>query len=771
MKKSNFLFRKIQIKGNIKLLSAWVLFVFFLHNYFFFQRLLNNNVLYSLFFLFLILVSGVGIIFIIKKIYLKNFPPIFTLDAFIIKPIWLFIILFIFLIIFIHADSFILINPTKWGDLIHLALTIGKSFLAAGIFFLVSYGIGKKILNLFKIETKQLMVNFLFSVGLGIITLSFITYLLSALAMAYSLIVYAIVVVAILISWSEIKYILKILFNSWITFSRKEFDRFEYMAIMLLGILLFLGLFSSLATLLSAKWDSFHQYLLFPFEYAKEHRLIFYPYHPYWGFPQAGEMTFLLAILLGGMQTAFVQNYFFLILTLLGVNALLGFIAKNWRIWILTSIIIFPPLMFYTFGYIKIEPLFTFITTLIFLTLYELFHSNESNQKKKYWILLSIFLGILMIIKYTAALFIIALGIILLNHRKYLEIGIKKWILLGLIVAALFSPWAIKNIWYYQQAFYPILAGVDTIKKTTGLQCHKELIATSNEDIFLIHNHEPLKTKSTLLAKILLASTLFFLENGMKIGDFGFALAFFLPLFFIHPPRKENRFMRMLYGFTIVYTILWLVFFAGQAWYLLPSFLSFMLVIGFILSQKYPKETFRTPQILMLIWLILTIYVILNGNSISQKSKFIRQENSFYEILSSSLDDYQDKNKSFIHQLQARQYINNVILTKNPNALIYGFEEPQGFFINQSYKHLIPDFFGYLWQCFSQKSDNIYQSLKNLGVTHIWYNTMSIPSCIFPENKDKFQICQSLISLQKFIQDHSLPIEKQFNTIILYQLP
>jgi len=103
-------------------------------------------------------------------------------------------------------------------------------------------------------------------------------------------------------------------------------------------------------------------------------------------------------------------------------------------------------------------------------------------------------------------------------------------------------------------------------------------------------------------------------------------------------------------------------------------------------------------------------------------------------------------------------YINtNILSGNNSNALIYGFTDTQGYFINDSYKNFIPDFYGYLFACLSRQG-KAYENMKKLGVSYIIFSSDTYPLCSAGDTK--FITCQSRNNFRVFINKYGELIHK-----------
>ena len=699
------------------------------------------------------------ILFIFKKItFGENDKKEFMVPSFLLTAS-----AFLFLVIYINND--IIIN-FEFKNLKYIPLTafnLGKELLIITLFFSSAYCIGKKLLSFLLDDCFNNIENVLISIGLGIGFLGYYVFLISIFNFAYWYFIYPLIITSLAFGYKDITKIFShfIKGKSKVTLKIKRFP--EYAATVIITMLIMLTLICSFANLLSSGWDTFHQYLTFPEIYKENHGLTFFPFHPHWGFPQFGEMTFLAGMLLGGLATPFLINYFMIILGVSGLVSVFNKFGGKFNIWVISILIGMPLLIIFQSGYLKIESVLFFYLVLIFLVLQKIIFNPKST---KIWIIFSIFCGLLASIKYTSIFSIIGLALPLVVFRKKIGIEWKKLILMAAIVFVIFSPWMIKNYIYYQSPLYPLFSGNDRIKELTGADCNHSFKNSCKEDSFIFRNNQKLKTGNQILSNILLNTKSIFLGGYFDIANMGPFFAIFLPLIFWLLIKEKDIYIKILATFSFIFLILGTVLFNGQAWYFLPVIIPCSIIISYLFEKKLITERYPLIKLLIFLWISLDLLFFMSIYNPKSEIAYIRGQKS----LSAAVENKKYFNTENMHGwYRMWRYINKKIISQNEqNGIVYGFMDTQGYFIKDSYKNFIPDFFGYAFSCLSKNGD-AYVNMKKLGVGYFIFDSETDKLCKKDKNKEKFLICQTQKEFDNFIKEHAELVRKE-GSIRLYKL-
>ena len=392
-----------------------------------------------------------------------------------------------------------------------------------------------------------------------------------------------------------------------------------------------------------------------------------------------------------------------------------------------------------------------------------------SADKSRPFLLLAVFLGISLTIKYTSVFFIFSTVLAVIIFKDKLEIGFKKLFLLAGVILLLFLPWGLKDIFYYGNPVYPIFAGNDFCQKELGIQCHANLIENSNEDVLLMNGNHWMKADNQIFSNIkLLGATL--AGNGFSINSFGPWILIFLPLLPLFYFRIKSDFVRAVYLMSAIYSILWLIFMSGQAWYLLPAIVGYLIILGYIFEKHFDLVRFKQMKSLIAIWGFLVMFIIFSPGILNERMLYAKGEISIEQAWSGIADKTKNNpgNYNPTDSLKMNYFINQNIIGKGSGKLIYSFIDPQGYFIKDSYKNFIPDFFGYLFGCIYQNGD-AYGKLKKLGVGYVLADASYFGECNF-ENKDEFKTCVAQQHFADFVRENNLSIVHREGGIILYEL-
>ena len=111
----------------------------------------------------------------------------------------------------------------------------------------------------------------------------------------------------------------------------------------------------------------------------------------------------------------------------------------------------------------------------------------------------------------------------------------------------------------------------------------------------------------------------------------------------------------------------------------------------------------------------------------------------------------------------------NELLRFDDNAKIYGFMEPRGYFIDDSAKRLVLDYYGEKIRCLGT-FDEVKQSLRGMGVRYIVANTGGKKRCGKMMDPHINELCRSIDFFDSFVQSESFPILYEVGDTVLYRL-
>jgi hypothetical protein len=133
-----------------------------------------------------------------------------------------------------------------------------------------------------------------------------------------------------------------------------------------------------------------------------------------------------------------------------------------------------------------------------------------------------------------------------------------------------------------------------------------------------------------------------------------------------------------------------------------------------------------------------------------EKKKFIRGEYD-YAVAVSSYKNISGRSGRY-EWYRAWDYINQQMKSGKTSGIVYGFFDAQGYFIKDSHKNFIPDFYGYLFRCMDKDGD-VYDKMKKIGVKYVLAGK-NTGLCEKKEDIDKFYDCQTQVRFREYIESH-----------------
>ena len=669
------------------------------------------------------------------------------------------IFFFLSVIAFLFSDWFFGLEVRDTPDILGVIGNILKATLFAGAFFLSAIIVGKyAVFRLTEgIFSRSESAIIHMAIGTGI--WGYVIFLLDVFGKADPKYAKILLIGILILSWQDIM--------AWLMrLARKEISISSVLgpkeaAFVGIFILSAIAFGRSLAGIAAAGWDTLHQYLTFPTTYFEHHSFVPFSFHPHWGFPQLAEMLFQAGLMTGDQETPFLFNYAFIAIGIIGFAIAARSIAPKFFVWP-TAILASTPFLFnIQAGYLKVESLlFLYIVTLSIILL-KAVPGNDMKPSSRIFVLIGIILGLLLSVKYTSVFIAASLLLSFLVFRKYTGFGWRQAALVAGTTLAVFSPWLIKNQLVYDSPLYPLLPGHDTISERLETDCHPYFMRVCREDIFVHLYPETFADRSDLFSRIRANIRLFLRGNMspiMLVGPF-FAIA--LPIGIWALLQRKNLRQRFLFTVSLAYLAMGILFFAGQSWYFLPAMVLFLLSVSFrIVAAETRAE--RLMHRLVIIWLLLIIAAFSFARMTPALNSYARHEITIEEFRRSLGNESEQQLSLYLMW----QHVNELIRdSSDPDLLIYGFRDTQGYFIHDSYRHFIPDFYGYLFLCMEEHGGAL-EGMRRLGVDYILYDSNISGGCGI---RDEFSICRSFEGFKKFIEENGVLIRSE-GRIRLYAL-
>lgn len=331
------------------------------------------------------------------------------------------------------------------------------------IFLLLSFGIGHRIFRFFKLQLSPLE-TFLFSIGIGFGIWMYLTFFLGICGLLYPSVFYTLLGISAIFSIKELWEFIPSLKKKKATTKSKNSSSFlSFFELTLKCILFFLLSLCLICTLTpDVAWDAAVAHLNIPKIYISEHKICFIPHNLSSNTPLNMQMLFTMAMLcVKGPVLPKLIHFSFGILILLCIYSFsLRYFSH--RIGLLAALIfLVNPVVIFEISIAYVDLGLTFY---YFLVLYSFFCWLDSNNKR--WLLLmAIFSGISLGIKYTAVfgLFTVGIGIFLKFYfRDRLSFPkIIKTLMWFFIISFLFLlPWMVKNYIMTGNPVYPMFYGI-----------------------------------------------------------------------------------------------------------------------------------------------------------------------------------------------------------------------------------------------------------------------------------------------------------------------
>jgi hypothetical protein len=343
-------------------------------------------------------------------------------------------------------------KPSLIGAIAGLADTLW-TFLVAVILLFNSYGLGKRILTLFKFETQDLVDHLLLSVGLGLGSLGLLGLFISVIQLANTkiLTVVQIILILVFLFRNDLKN-LRTELSSLVQSLNLSFSQYNIFSKLSLFLLL---TFSFLLTLVPPfeAFDALLYHLALPASILRSGGLQAFNNPPAW-FPTLTENVYLWALGMGSERATQIIHF---VWGLIAVLLLWHWAAKAWNIETARKALLLlasmPSLtMLASWAYADMSLVYYAVAVLYTLTSYRL-SKNMSLLN-----IMAILAGMAMGVKYQSFVVPLTCGLILLFQRPVS----KSWsdaFRFSIITLLVALPWYLRNLVIMGNPFYPFVFG------------------------------------------------------------------------------------------------------------------------------------------------------------------------------------------------------------------------------------------------------------------------------------------------------------------------
>lgn len=571
----------------------------------------------------------------------------------------------------------------------------------------ISFALGRKLLQWMKLKIEDFWMEAIFSTGIGLGILSYLTLGLGFLGLLYRTVFWVLIIVFSVVGFFEIKRTLpEIRKNSQMVRAEDKRFTFPYKLIWaILGIMIFINLCMSLVPELF--YDSLVQHLAVPNYYIIHHKILPLRYSLTSFYPLGVEMLYLIGMLLKDEMLAKLIHFSCGILTLIAIyhfckryfNRLIGLISC---------------VIFYTIPIVSINSWATGndvgLTFIFMLSLWAMLEFFNKEQDQKKWLFLSAILaGFCMGIKYTALFSVAGLMSFAFLYNTFGKKtpffkSVKMVLIYGLIVLAVASPWLIKNFIHIRNPFFPFFC------KFSGM----EYLQDRGNVTSLYYG--PLFRFSTV-GEILKVPWFFTMKGRDSLHFIGPLFLLLVPLFFL--VKKKGKTTWQLFNFSLLAYFFFLLA-ARQPRYLMPAFPAISIIAAYGLIKvidNVPKYIGRAMVIGVSLVLMTNLYFILS---------ITRLNYSPFKVLTGleSRDDYLSYTRPGVYPNPAYLAIKHINenLDNSVKVLFIGDEKvlyikKDFVFSGVSNKNLIVE-----WCKQAKNGKNLYDIFEKENITHILIN-------------------------------------------------
>ncbi|MEA3449812.1 MAG: glycosyltransferase family 39 protein [Patescibacteria group bacterium] len=564
-----------------------------------------------------------------------------------LKPAWIFFG-FIFLVLTnIIALSLpaLIQNNNILMSLPSLIERVGSSVLFLFLFLLIQTALGQKFIN-----NKNYLINFAFGLSLFMLLI----YTVALAGYLYGYVIFTIIACSLVFSIKEIKKIIinikKIIFKKNRINLKNSFKFYRFIIILIIFFLMSL-LFVSTLKPVPMDGDSLHVYFAAPLAYATEHKFIPLSYSGHSSMGQNIEIIYAGIISLFG--TSFVNNlnWLALLLILISTFYLSKQLFNEKTAWLATLFAFLMPMNIYFITTAKVDLWQTFYLLIILI----LFNNYQKEKKLSVLLLAAWFAGIAIGIKYTSIIFLFSIYLVylifsIINHKDYKKI-FSHFLLSTLLAIIAFSPWAIKNIYYFDAPFHPLsYLSLENKEKSSEQKMLAEYKKTrSAEVVSFKHGYENNQKNPLDIIKTIWRQSVGHRVMPAMSHNFGW-LPFLLiiPILFF----KKSKNTKIILSISIISTLLWHLAGNGGVWYVY-----FVIILLYSLSAKLLT---RSPLLAFLSLLIMLIVFSASLPLVSAKDWLYRIKNN-EQIISKTIPNY-----------EAIQFFNSLEKNKDNKLLVVG---------------------------------------------------------------------------------------------------
>jgi hypothetical protein len=687
-----------------KIISLIYILLLFLTNTIFAATAVKTINLFTFLNIYLISSCFLGLLLLIElksnKINISHFS-IFSFVIYILSIVFLF-----------------LLNIEQAKFELNIILKISEFFIFHLSFLFILIIIGKKIINIFKIKSLNTNLQIFFSLGLGFAFLSLSIFLLAILGFLNKTAISIFIIISIALSYKEMLQIFKL-------HAKKIEINLKKQTLILLLIIVILSAFSFIVQIKPLPYDndSLHSYFNTPWLYTNAGHYIGIQNTDHQGMGQNAEMIYTAVLALFNIPLITNFSIVWLILSLFIFYYIFkNFFSKNHVLFGLILFFLSPITMDISMGN-KVDNLLLFFFGLIFLSLYYFY----LEKKPIFLYLAGIFAGYAIGIKYTAFLFLVPFAIFtLLANYKQTKKYLIHYFLAILLSLLIFSPWAIKNIAYYNNPLHPyVFQEKNYFPELNNFKNFKE---NRKEELSLLKLNRD-KEKNVFLNFF----EMFWNQSLKTNSDMGFLSLLIIPFFFLIKPKKKNF---LVIFFVFIFFIPWYLSSWVAPWYVYPGFiLLYLIAPGLLRINKF---------IFLYSFFIYFAIFSLNINIFQINLDYLSGKTKTSEAI-----------KKIGYQTTA-EYINNLNLSKNEKIIIVGDFKLAFIKKNDEIVDFIDPYLQQSGYSLMQGEKFFVNFLKKRSIKYILYSTLP---------KRQFNYWLTDTTLEKYLESYESNIPSIYQSL------
>ncbi|MCX5666794.1 MAG: glycosyltransferase family 39 protein [Candidatus Omnitrophica bacterium] len=323
---------------------------------------------------------------------------------------------------------------------------------------LISYGIGKRLLNLAVKDADDLVQDFIFSTGLGFGIIGYAVYALGSIGLLYlGYVVTALLVCALFSFYPVVQFIRRINWSragQWIA-GLSGFEKFLLAVPVTIAAVCIFG-----ANAPEIGNDALAYHLYHPKIFIQNHKIGYVPFTRESLWPYLTEMLFTIGLLLKSVSVAKMFHFFFGVLSALSVYSFIRRFFGRREALLACALFSSAPGIFMQSVYSYVDLSLCFYS---FAALYSMILWTEKSDTK-YVILAGIFTGLALSVKLMGGLTFITLACTILYHlivnRADLKRAFKIFAIFVGAAAVVSSIWYIRSYVATGNPIYPFLYNI-----------------------------------------------------------------------------------------------------------------------------------------------------------------------------------------------------------------------------------------------------------------------------------------------------------------------